>query len=190
MSQVVRLVFLAAAAVTVAALPSCGDNPFEQRWTARPDTALLYALARPEPNLNSAFDFVNRAPRRIEAPGATGRWDVAVDTVGTDLAFLAPRALGVDSDAGVVRFEGMSFDEVTEAPPDSADYAFDTPVPIRIGSTYAVRTREARGSFGRLCFFYAKVEPVSVEPTVGSVRFLYDVNTVCDDRSLVPDEEG
>ncbi len=185
-----RIALLAVAAVAVATLPACDDNPFEQRWTAMPDTALLYSLARPELNLNSAFDFVNRTARQVETPGASGRWDVVVDTDGSELVFLAPRALGIDSQAGVVRFEGMSFDEVTEAPADSADYSYEQGVPIRTGSTYAVRTREARGGFGRLCFFYAKLEPLQVSADVGSVQFLYDVNTVCDDRSLVPDEEG
>lgn len=185
-----RLALMATTALTVVALPACGDNPFNQTWTAMPDTALLYSLARPELNLNSAFDFVNRQPREIEEPGASGRWDVAVDTREDDLVFLGARALGIDSQAGVFRFPGMSFEEVTEAPSDSADYSYDQPVPIRTGSTYAIQTREVRGSFGRTCFFYAKVEPLQVRPDVGSVTFLYDVNTVCDNRSLVPDEEG
>lgn len=191
MPQRTRLLLLAVAALSAAVLPACGENPFESRWTAQPDTALLHSLARPELNLNSAFDFVGRQPRKVEAPGVTGNWDVAVDTQGEDLVFLGPRALGVESDAGIVRFEDMSFADVTRAPSDSADYAYEDPVPIRIGSTYVVQTRESRGSFGRLCFFYGKLEPLDVQVDVGTVTFLYDVNTVCDDRDLVPEiDEG
>lgn len=185
-----RCLVLAAAAVLTVLLPACGDNPFESRWTAMPDTALLHSLARPELNLNSAFDFVNRRARRVEAPGATGSWDVAVDTRGQELVFLAPRALEIESDAGIAPFPDMSFDEVTRAPSDSADYAYDEPVPVEAGTTYVVQTRESRGSFGRLCFFYAKLEPLDVRVEEGTVRFLYDVNTVCDDRDLVPEIEG
>ena len=187
-----RLLLLAAAALCTVALPGCGDNPFAARWTAQPDTALLHSLARPELNLNSVFDFVSRRPRRLEAPGSTGNWDVAVDTRDGSLVFLGPRAFDIESEAGIVRFEDMSFEDVREAPSDSAAYSYDTPVPISTGSTYVIQTREARGSFGRFCFFYGKLEPLEVRVDVGTVRFLYDVNTVCDDRDLVPElrEEG
>jgi len=135
---------------------------------------------------------VGRRPRRLEAPGSTGNWDVAVDTRDGELVFVGPRAFGIDSEAGIVRFPDMSFDDVQRAPSDSAAYSYDTPVPIATGSTYVVQTREARGSFGRFCFFYGKLEPLDVESEVGTVRFVYDVNTVCDDRDLVPEitDEG
>src|SRR5262245_36849065 len=64
------------------------EDPFEIRWEAQADTALIYSLARSEPNLPSAFNFYFRAPITIEAPGSTGQWDVALDTQGGALVLL------------------------------------------------------------------------------------------------------
>ncbi len=55
---------------------ACGDNIFDIKWTV-PNVrqALLYSLARPELNLPTAFDFVDRVRLEIHAPGVTGSWD-------------------------------------------------------------------------------------------------------------------
>lgn len=178
-----------AAAVFLGPLAACGDSPFDLRWTERPDTVLLYSLARPELNLVSAFDFVpsRRRTVEVEAPGATGSWDVALDTRGGELVFLPPGALGIESRAGVASFRGLNLDELEEAPSDSASYSLETPVPVEDGTAYVIRTRRVRGSLGRLCSYYAEVVPVDINPDVGTVRLVYDVNPNCNDRSLVPD---
>jgi hypothetical protein len=80
------------------AVSACDDDPFGLRdWAAAPDTVLLYSLARPELNLASAFNFDRRLVLRIEAPGSTGQWDVAVDTEGGRLVLLTPLFFGIDS---------------------------------------------------------------------------------------------
>lgn len=189
--RAVRTAFtLIAAAVLLWSLPACGDNPFEVTWTANPDTALLYSLARPELNLPSAFDFVpsRRRTVEVEAPGATGNWDLALDTRDGTLVFVPPGELGIASDAGIATIPGLNLDELEEAPSDSAAYAMEEPVPVELGTAYVVRTRRSQGGFRRTCSYFAEFELVEVNPEVGTVRFVYDTNPKCNDRSLVPDE--
>lgn len=186
MTHAPRLAILAVAAVLAAALPACGDNPFELNWTARPDTVLLHSLARPELNLSSGFNFVERRTVRIESPGVTGSWDLALDTQDGRLVFLPPGALDVRSRAAISVLEGMDFQDVREVPSDSASYSFDVPVPVETGTVYGIQTHEARGSFGRVCVFYAKLEPVRVDPEAGTISFVYDASPVCDDPRVVP----
>jgi hypothetical protein len=110
----------------------CGDDPFAIRWTEAPDTVLLYSLVRPEQNLFSGFSFINRVPVRIEAPSATGTWDVVVDTRGGEIVLLPPGALGVDSKARITPMQGMTFEEVIEAPEDTLLYTADQ-MPMTLG---------------------------------------------------------
>lgn len=170
---------------------ACDDDPFDVTWVANPDTALLYSLARDDLNVPSAFDFVpgRRVPVVVEAPGATGNWDLAVDTRDGEIVVLPPGALDIESRAGVATFPGLTLDEVEEAPDDSASYAIDEPVPVETGSVYVVRTRQARGRFSQVCVFFGKLEPVEVDAEGGTLRFVFDVNPDCNDRSLVPDEQ-
>lgn len=184
-----RTLLAVAAAGLLWMLPACGDSPFDVTWTANPDTVLLYSLARPEPNLPAAFDFVPTRRRRVlvEAAGATGNWDMAVDTRDGRLVFVAPSALGVDSRAGIASFPDMTLEELQEAPSDSAAYALTDPVPVDAGTAYVVRTRDTRSSFGRVCSNFAELRPLEIDPGAGTVRFVYDVNPQCNDRSLVPD---
>lgn len=175
---------LAAAALAAA---SCGDDPFRVRWSANPDTVLLYSMARPELNLPSAFEFRNRTRWRVETPEGTGRWDLALDSRNGELVFLPPGALGVESRAGIARFEGMSFADVTEAPADTALYFTEDPVPVGLGTTYAVRTNETVGGFfGTRCVYYAKLEPLEIDVAGGTLRFVFDGARACNNRSLVP----
>jgi hypothetical protein len=169
------------------AAAACGDDPFAVRWAAQPDTVLLFSLARPELNLLSAFDFRNRARLRVEQPGATGRWDAALDTRDGQLVFLPPRVLGVESRAGIVPIDSLTFDEVVAAPADTAVYRTDVAVPIALGVTYVVRTHQTTaGFFGTLCVYYAKLEPLEVDVAAGTLRFVFDGARVCNDRGLVP----
>lgn len=179
----------AACALLLWGAAACGDDPFDITWTANPDTVVLYSLARPELNRPSAYDFVPTNRRRVEVedPGATGQWDLAVDTREGSLVFVAPAALGVDSRAGVATFPGLTLDEIREAPSDSAAYSTTEPVAVETGTVYVVRTRRSRGGFGQLCTFFAKLEPIGLDAEAGTVRFVFDVNPQCNDRSLVPD---
>ena len=180
-----RFLFVLAALAAVGA-GACGDDPFAIRWTESPDTVVLYSLARPELNLTSGFNFNNRIPSRIEAAAATGTWDVAVDTRDGAIVLLPPGALGVESRAGIAPVPGMSFEEVIEAPADTAAYTTDAPVPVQTGTVYVVRTNQGVGAFGTRCVYYAKLQPLEVDPVGGTLRFTFDASPVCNDRRLIP----
>lgn len=188
----VRTAILLSATALVTGLPACGDDPFRITWNERRDTVLLYSLSRPERNLPSAFDFLpdRRTTREVEAPGATGNWDLAVHTRDGEVVFVPPGDLGIESRAGIATFPGLSLEELEEAPSDTTVFVTDAPVPAEVGTAYVIRTRERSGSFGRVCVYYAEMQPLEVDGEVGTVRFVYDVNPRCNDRSLVPDVTG
>ena len=178
------LVLLAASMV---GLTGCGENIFELKWTeADVDTVLVYSLARPELNLPTAFDFVGRRALEIESPGATGVWDLLLDTQDGELVFLPPGALGVASDAMVLKLPDMAFDDVIKAPKDTTLYSKDTPVSVETSSVYVLRTHQGANRFGIPCLFFGKLQPLEVQPAIGTVLFMYDVSTLCDDRGLIP----
>ncbi len=184
-SLYVEALFLA----SVLGSTGCGENIFELRWTqANPDTVLIYSLARPELNLPTAFDFVGRGPLEIHEPGATGAWDLALDTQDGQLVFLPPGALDIMTEAMVLAMPGMDFDDVIEAPTDSTLYSKDQLVLVETSSVYVLRTHAAPGRFGVICVRYGKLQPLQVEPALGTVEFQYDVSTLCDDRGLVPED--
>jgi len=184
-----RPVRLAALAVVCLAAAACGDDPFEVRWTADPDTVLLYSLARPELNLPSAFNFLLRVAVPVESPNATGNWDVAVDTEDDRIVLLPPGALHIDSRAAIAVIPGVDFDDVREAPGDIDLYVTDEAVPVATGSVYVVQTHQSAGTFGRRCVYYAKVEPIEIDVVLGTLRFLFDANPVCNDTRLVPPDD-
>jgi len=176
----------ALAAALLTGLAACGSDPFAFNWSDAPDTVVLYSLARPETNLPSGYNFYSSARVVVEAPGATGSWDVALATDGADLVFLPPGALGVDSRARIAVLEGMALDEVTAAPADTAAFAVADTVPVRLGTTYVVRTGQRTGSFGTRCVYYAKVEAVEIDVAGGTLTFREVTNPVCNNRRLVP----
>jgi hypothetical protein len=165
---------------------SACDDPFQIRWESQPDTALIYSLARPEPNLHSAFNFYFRSTLAIESPGSTGQWDVALDTENGRLVLLPPRALGINSRARIAALPGIAFGDVTDAPADTAAYVSNRAVPVALGTTYVVQTSEQTGTFGERCVFFAKLEPLIVDEVAGTLTFQYDASPVCNDPRLVP----
>lgn len=168
---------------------ACDDNPFLIRWQENPDTVLLYSLARPELNLLSGFDFARRVSVRIEAPSSADQWDLALDTQNGELVFLPPGALGVTSTARVAVMEGRTFEEVRRAPADTAAYISDRPVPVTLGMTYVIQTRQSIGVYGQACLYYGKFQPLAEDPEAESVTFQFDVSPVCNDRKLFPPKD-
>ena len=172
---------------SVLGLSGCGENIFEQKWTvARVDTVLIYSLARPELNLPAGFDFVNRLTVEIQAPGATGTWDLLLDTQDGQLVFLPPGALGITSGTMVLALPGMTFDDVIKAPKDTTLYSVDLPLLVETNTVYVLRTHQGFDRFGLPCRFYGKLQPLEVELAPGTVQFVYDVSRLCDDRALIP----
>ncbi len=180
------VVFLA---VSVLGLTACGENVFDLKWTiARVNTALLYSLARPELNLPSGYDFVDRQEIEIEQPGSTGLWDLLVDTQDGQLVFVPPGALGIDSEVMILPIPDMAFDDLLTAPEDSTLYTRDQPVPIETSSVYVLRTHEGPSRFGVPCVFWGKIQPTDIDLVFETVQFTYDVSILCDDRGLVPED--
>ena len=169
-------------------LVGCGDDPFAFNWNDAPDTVLLYSLARPELNLNSAFNFFQGLPVKVEGPVSTGAWDAAVDTRGSDLVLLTPGAFGVVGAARITTLVGMTLDDVTRAPSDTLLYVANDPVPVRLGTIYIVKTNRSRGSFGSSCSYYAKLEPLVIDVAGGALTFRYVANPVCNSLDLIPPE--
>lgn len=167
----------------------CGADSFRQTWTAFPEQAVIFSLVREEGNLPSGFDMIQRATRRIEAPGNAEAWDFALDTQGGILVFLPPQSLGIsDSNAAIAPFPGMAFDELIRAPSDDDLYISDQPIPVEFGTTYVVRTREDP-TFSN-CFFFGKFEVLESSVQDGTLRILFDSNPLCEDRDLVPPPDG
>jgi hypothetical protein len=168
----------------------CGENIFDQKWTiARVDTVLIYSLARPELNLPSGFDFLNRQLVELQAPGATGAWDLVLDTRDGQLVFLPPGVLQITSAAMVLPLPDMVFGDVIKAPKDTTLYSRDQAVPVSTGTVYVLRTHQGADRFGFPCSFWGKLQPIEVDLAAGAVRFEYDVSTLCDDRGLIPTDE-
>ena len=166
---------------------SCSrDNPFDLKWTeANPDTALIYSLSRPEMNLPSGFDLVERTAVTIEQSEVTGTWDFLLDTRDGELVFVPPAVFGIESEAKMIRLPGMDFDEVLEAPSDTSSYSSDEVVPVQTNSVYVVQTHRGRNKFGMLCVFYGKLQPLELS-VVGTVTFVFDRNELCGELDLVP----
>jgi len=174
------------AVASLALLSACNDDPFAFAWDDEPNTVLLYSLARPELNLVSAFNFFQGTPVRIEAPDATGLWDVAVDTRNDEIVLLPPGALGVIGEARITTLENRTLEDVVEAPSDTLVYVASEPVPVEMGNVYVVRTNRSAGSFGRSCVYYGKFEPVVIDPVGGTLTFREVTNPICSSRDLVP----
>jgi hypothetical protein len=166
-------------------LAACGDDPFAYDWFDTPDTTFLFSLARPELNLESGFNFYERLSVRVETPGATGTWDVAVDTEGASLVLLPPGALGITARAAVATITGVAFDDIRQAPGDTLLYEGNDPIPVVAGTVYVVRTNLQGGSFGSSCVYYAKMEPVTIDVAGGMLTFRYVASPICNNRELV-----
>ncbi len=177
---------VAAAAALLTGLVGCSDDPFAFDWSDTPDTVLLFSLARPELNLVSGFAFFQGMAIRIEAADATGTWDAALDTRGADLVLLPPGALGVTSGARITALQGVSLEDVIQAPADTMVYIADEAVPVRFGTVYVIKTNRAPGSFGSSCVYYAKLEPVVIDVPGGTLTFRYVTNPICNSQDLVP----
>lgn len=171
---------------TAILLTGCGDDPFQINWEENPAESTLFSLDREELNRPSAFDLLQRRRVVVEDAQSQGQWDFAVDRVGGQLVLLPPRALGVSSRAGIAPVPGVSFDDLRDAPADSALYVTQDPVPLEYGVVYAVRTREQSGRFGQRCRYYGKVEAVDLNVEEGVLTFRHDASPECNSRRLYP----
>ncbi len=178
------LVLALAAAVLVS---GCDDDLFQQRWTANPQDGLIFALSRDELNVPSAFSVYEGRTYRVEAPGSSGRWDLAFDIVDGQPVFLPPGAVGISSEARLLARPGETFESIRRAPDDLELYSEREPVPVVEGQLYVVRTAQQIGVFGSRCVYFGKLVVQELDLVSASVLFRYDVNTICNSRRLQPD---
>lgn len=174
------------ATLVALALTGCAEDPFLVEWSENPRESVIYALDRDERDRPSGFDLWSSSRVVIESPQADGRWDFVLDRQDGELVLIPPRTLGVSSDAGIAPIAGVEYDEVRQAPADTASYSTSEPVPVELGTIYVIRTREQPGAFGQRCNYFGKVEPLEVDAVEGVLRFLFDVSPDCNNRSLTP----
>jgi hypothetical protein len=175
-----------AALVLVATAAACGEDPFAFQWVENPRETTLYSLDREERNRPSAFAMLDGERVVLESPAAAGQWDFALNREGGQLVFVPPRAVGVQSRAGIFVVPNVRFDEVREAPADTASYITSQTVPVSLGSIYVVRTRQQSGVFGQACTYYGKVQPLEIDVEQGTLLFRFDTSPDCNNTSLVP----
>lgn len=183
--KLARLLVIAAA---VLPLVACEDDLGLDEWTATVDTTTLYSLSREDLlGRPSAYDFVNHFLVEVESPGATGNWDVALRHEGNQLVLVPAGAFeGQTSRAGLALITGTTFEELREAPGDTARY-LSTPAFVQPGQVYALRTRRATCSFTTAVRF-GKMKIIAVDPTAGTVTFASTVNPFCNERLLIPQD--
>jgi len=182
----VRIRFLLLLTI-VAGLGACSDNLGPQAWNATPDTITLYSASRIDLlGFPSAYDFVNLNLVRLENPGSTGSWDVALTGGPAGPMQLVPASAfeGQTSRAAVATISGQTFEALTSAPSDSAAFV-SQPVTIVTGGVYVVRTRRYACSFST-AVNYAKIKALAVDPAAGTARLELVRNPICNDRSFVP----
>lgn len=184
--KLARLLLVGAAALPIVA---CDDDLGLGEWTDTPDTTTIFSLSREDLiGRPSAYDFINHLLVEVESPGATGNWDVALRHEGSQLALVPAGGFeGQVSRAGLALMTGTTFEELREAPDDTARYT-TRPVLIQPGQVYAVRTRRAPCSFSNAVRF-GKLKIIDVNPELGTVTFTSIVNPFCNDRDLIPDED-
>lgn len=181
-----RRLFLPLALLVMPVLSACGEDPFLFRWEEDPLEAVLYSLDREEFNRPAGFNMLEGRAIIVESAQSSGAWDFALDRQGGQLFLLSPRLLGLQSRAGIAEIPNTRYEDVREAPSDTAQYVRDRPIRVNPGSIYVVRTHEQLGSFGMVCVYYGKVEPLEINGATGVLRFKHDTSPDCNNRSLVP----
>ncbi len=167
-------------------LNACGDDPFAYDWFDTPDTAVIFSLQTPlQQQLSSGFSFYDRTPIRIEVAGATGSWDIALDTRNGELVVLPPGALGITARGAIASLGAVPFGDIDQAPSDTLLYEADDPIPMTLGHVYVVRTNRRAGNFGSSCVYYAKMSPTALDATAGSMFFEFVASPICNNRDLV-----
>jgi hypothetical protein len=184
--KLARLLVICGAALPVVA---CDDDLGIDDWIDTPDTTVIYSLSRAELiGQPSAYDFINHVVLRVESPSANGNWDVALRDEGGQLALVPAGGFqGQVSRAGLARITNQTFEELAQAPGDTAAF-LTTPAVVQPGQVYAVRTRRASCGFST-SVRYGKIKIVSVDATAGTVTFASVVNPFCNDRSLIAPED-
>jgi hypothetical protein len=185
----VRVLFLASAAIALAALAAC-DNPNDYLLDPQlvTDTVTLAAPSM-ETDLPSALDLTGvggprhggRYPERLED---AGQWDLALRLDDGALLLAPVGAIGTArSNAAITRpIQGRTFTQLVEAPGRSS-FVSDTSVSVTAGAVYAARSRAVACGItaGEL---FAKLRVLEAVPAEGRVRLEIVANLRCSDPRL------
>jgi len=172
----------------LAGVAGCDDDFGPFPWDSTPITVSVYSLAREELHgLPAAIDFTTVQAMRVDLPGASGLWDIALSEVDGEFVWLPAGAIsGIGLRPGIAVIENQAFEDVIRAPRDTAAYTWTEPVPVRTDVVYVIRAGRRTGS---ACVFYGKAEVVTVDDEAGRVDLSIVQNPVCNDRYLVPPDE-
>jgi hypothetical protein len=163
-------------------LAACEDPFAFEKLPLVSDSTTLYSISRSELiGYPSAFDFVD-GRRRIVVEGSAevGLWDILLAEENGQFV-LVPQGAVLDprSRAGIGVEPARAFDDVHNAPADTAFYRRHVATPVRTDEVYLVRTRLQFG-----CVRYAKLQPIALDDVIGTMRFRYVYNPNCGDREL------
>jgi len=168
----------------------CDDDIGPFLWDGTPRTVSVYSLAREELHgLPAAIDFTTSQAIRVDLPGASGSWDVALSEIDGEFVLLPAGSIpGIGLRPGIAVIEDQAFEDVVRAPRDTAAYTWTEPVPVRTDVVYVIRTGRRPGL---LCafYYYAKAEVTTIDRDAGRVDMRVVQNPYCNDRSLVPPDE-
>ena len=172
---------------------ACGDDLDPRfRRPGAPFEATLFDLFMGPIDRPSALDVLPGAGS-VGAPLAvrvdqTDQWDVAFAVVDGEPVWL-PRGFFVEFEAssGILPLD-RGFDEIERVPGDRTLYEMEQPVPVTVGTTYAIRSR-SDPNLSLPCRIFAKlvVDELQSDPVRIRVRFLWNPNC---DQVLVTPEEG
>lgn len=191
-----RIHALAGVALLALTLAACDDpNSGLFEPLIREDTVDL-AVPLVDENVPTALDVAYSTSgvrgRFPELVGDAEQWDLAIREEDGELRF-APAGyfgfqnpVGGPSRAAVTAALERAFDEVIEAPGESAMFS-DTTITIRTDRVYVARSRRTSASFGG-CENYAKLQPLTVDPAMGTVRVRIIGNARCNDPRLAEED--
>ncbi len=175
-------------AIAAAALISgCNDNTSLYSWTGAPDTVTIASASRTElAGLGSGYDVTNRSTVIIERLGDGQSWDFALTEQGGGF-FLSPLGafFGQSLRSGIDKTSYPDLTSVKSAPTDSASYAQVTSVPAVPGTVYIIRSRRVSCLY-TTGSYYAKMQVISIDSLMGTMKFALVQNPNCGDTSLTP----
>lgn len=197
-----RSLSLLAALLVGAGLAACDDPTGGQLDVEMvTDTLTLAAPTAPGTATASAFDLtmppgLNEfgGPRFPELPadpgaGSGAPYDIVLRRVNGELSLVTAAGSGVATgndtlaSASVARVTGSSFEDLSRVP-SGLELSRTTPVPVRQGEVYVVRTRLFQLTAVQQCQQYVKLQALAVRPDSGTVRLGAAGNPFCFDTRL------
>jgi hypothetical protein len=171
------------------ALVSCGrDITTDFRRPGEPLDGTLYDLVAGPIDRASAYNIVSGrgfgVPRTVRVD-QSDQWDIAFAILDGQPVWL-PRGYfeALEPSSGVLEL-ARAFDEVTTAPADKTLYEAENPVPITVGNTYVIRSRNDP-TLSLPCRIYAKIGVEAIQRNPDRIDFIVLWNPNCDRRDLTP----